>query len=163
MFRPKNHLQFCTCLVIFPLKYEWNRSCTILRVHHVIKLKALPKNTLLKNSQSWYSLVTSLSTWLSSFNCQLHCLLPLLSKLSCSTHGYQNNFNRPCICINLIERENFMTAFTTQLVLCELFPDFQWTSFIEIAKQIIGTYKFLHRWTKNFWNNNKFGLLRFLM
>ena len=122
------------------------------------KTESFPKNTLLKNSQSWYLLVTSLSTWLSAFNCQFHCLLLLLVKLSCSTHSYWNNFIRSCICINLIERENFMTAFTTQLVLCKLFPDFQWTSFMEIAKQIIGTYKFLHRWTKNFWNNNKFEL-----
>ena len=35
----------------------------------------------------------------------------------------------------------------------ELFPEFQWTSFIETATQITGTYNFLHRWTRNYWNN----------
>ena len=132
-----------------------------------MNLKALPKNTVLKNLQSWHSLVTSLSTWLSTVNCQLHCLLPLLVKLSCSTPIYQSNFIRSCICISLIERENSMAAFITQLVLYEPFPEFQWTSFMEIAKQITGTYKFLHSWTRNFWNNRyiwmKFELLGFLM
>ena len=47
-----------------------------------------------------------------------------------------------CIGISLAERENSMTAFTTQLVLCALFPEFQWTVFIEIAKKITGTYFF---------------------
>ena len=58
-----------------------------------------------------------------------------------------------CICISLIERENSMTAFTTQLVHCKLFQEFQWTSFMEIVKQITGTYNFLHSWTRNYWNN----------
>ena len=128
-----------------------------------MNLKALPKNTVLKNLQIWHSLVTSLSTWLSTVNYQLHCLLPLLVKLSCSTDSHQNNFIRSCICMNSTERENSLTSFTTQLVLCELFPDFQWTSLKEIAKQITGTYKSLPRWTRKLWNNNKFELLRFLM
>ena len=94
------------------------------------------KHFLKKNLQSWHSLVTSLLTSLSTVNCQLHCLLPCLVKLSCSTPSYQNNFIRSCICISVIERENTMAAFTTQLMLCELFPEFQSTSFMEIAKQI---------------------------
>ena len=75
-------------------------------------------------------------------NCQLHCLLPLLVKPSCSTPSYQKKFIRSCICISLIERENTMAALTIQLELYELFPEFQWSSFMEIAKQITGTYKF---------------------
>ena len=88
-----------------------------------------------------------------TINCQLHCLLLLLAKLSCSTHSYQNNFIRSCICINLIERENSMTAFTTQLVLCE---------FSQISSEPRLLWK-LHSWTRNFWNNSKFELLRFFM
>ena len=119
------------------------------------------KHFLKKNLQSWHSLVTSRSTSLSAVNCQLHCWLPLLVKLSCSTPSYQNNFIRLCICISLIERENSMAAFIIQKVLYELFPEFQWISFMEITKQVTGT------WTKNFWNNRymwmKFELLGFLM
>ena len=87
-----------------------------------------------------------------TINCQLHCLLLLLAKLSCSTHSYQNNFIRSCICINLIRRENSMTAFTTQLVLCEF-------------SQISSEHRLwkLHSWTRNIWNNSKFELLRFFM
>ena len=36
-----------TLAVIFPLKSDKNRSCTILHVH-VMKVKAFPKNTFLK-------------------------------------------------------------------------------------------------------------------
>ena len=113
------------------------------------------KHFLKKFTKLAFVLLTSLSTWPSTVNCQLLCLLPLLVKLSCSTHSYQNKFIRSCICTNSIERENSITAFTTQLVLCKLVPDFQWTSFIKIAKQITRTYKSLHSWTRKFWNNNK--------
>ena len=104
---------------------------------------------------------------LSAINCQLHCLLPLLVKLSCSTPSYQNNFIRSCICVSFIELENFMTVFIAQLVLYELFPEFQWTSLMEIAKQITGTYKFLSSWARNFWNNryiwnSSYGFLMYL-
>ena len=52
---------FGLVLVIFPLQSELKRICTILRFH-VMKLKVLPKSNVLKKLQSWYSLVTLLST-----------------------------------------------------------------------------------------------------
>ena len=42
----------CAVLALFddfPLKSEWNRSCTVLRIH-IMKLKSLPKSTFLKKT-----------------------------------------------------------------------------------------------------------------
>ena len=58
-----------------------------------------------------------------------------------------------------------MAVFTTQLVLCKPFPEFQWTSFMVPHEHRLLRHTIFCSWTWNYWNNRyiwmKFELLRF--